>query len=283
MFDTVCVPSGMGDVSWAYSKLKHLGKLKYEVADGWPHRTVPYLELLPEVESASYGPFNFQDIIKMEQLHAMGDSPKLVQLQEYAGSTIFLQPNRHLEMGLPLADWLPELPCDYHYDVNIPERDVTRAIQRLATYKRPITGISAASYRGSEAWKTWGYEDWSTFLKMWKAEVGGTILLLGGFWDDLTDTLSNEGYPSLVGKTTIGCALEIQRMLDWYIGFSSGLGIMRTVFRKPTFMLWPDFQAELSTSWADPADLESGLYMSQLWRAPNLAIKRARLWLRRNG
>ncbi len=278
---TFGVPSGIGDVSWAYSKLVHTGKQIYEVADGWPHRTVPFLELLPGVARTSYGPFNFHDIVAFEQTHGYHPNGEWSSIGEKGFGRTLIEPNRWLEMGHRLEEWLPDLPCDFHYPINVSANDATKAVDRLKHLKRPITGISAASYRGSEAWKTWGYAEWSQFLKAWHAEVGGTILLLGGFWDDLTDTLADDGYDSLVGKTSVGTIVEVLRLLDYYIGFSSGLGVLRTVMHKNALMLWPDFQAELSTSWAPPEMLEQGTYMAQLWRDPELVAKRARLWLRR--
>jgi len=282
METTFGVPSGIGDVSWAYSKLKYLGPQEYHVADGWPHRTVPFLELLPGVSKSSYGPFNFGDIVKFESMHGYHPSPRWADVPKGFGVT-YIEPNRHLEMGRRLEDWLPDLPCDFHYQINIAEEDKIRARNRLDKYPKPWTGISAASYRGSEAWKTWGYEDWSPFLKAWHSEVEGTIFLLGGFWDDLTDTLADDGWVSLVGKTNIGTAISTLDLLDYYIGFSSGLGVLRTVLKKNAFLLWPDFQAELSTSWAPLNMLESRAYTAQLWRPYDLVIKRARNWLREIG
>ena len=54
MIEVVGVPSGIGDVSWLYSKLKHAGPLGYKIADGWPYRTKQFLELLPNVRWAEY-------------------------------------------------------------------------------------------------------------------------------------------------------------------------------------------------------------------------------------
>lgn len=277
-----CLPSGIGDVSWAYSKLKHVGPAHYEVADGWPHRTTPYLEMLDNVESATYGNFNYQDIIKWEAATGIGEHPHWADVQKRGFDTLLLQPNRHLEQGKRIETWMPDLPTDFHYPIHVPEHDIEKAHERMKRFKlRPITAISAASYRGSEAWKTWGYKEWSPFLKAWHAEVGGTILLIGGFWDDLTDTLCDDGYPSIVGKTSVGTIVELLRQFDYYIGFSSGLGVIRTVLKKNAFCLWPDFQKELSDSWAPPDMLESGMYIAQPWRDPELVIKRARAWLRR--
>ena len=52
------VPSGIGDISWIYSKLASLNlPLRIEVAAGNPKRALPYLELLPMVQEAVYGDF----------------------------------------------------------------------------------------------------------------------------------------------------------------------------------------------------------------------------------
>jgi hypothetical protein len=292
---TFGLPSGIGDVSWAYSKLVHLGPQAYQIADGWPHRTVPFMELLPGVidlppdpsgkinKDVHYGQFSFQDIVNFEHLQEIETTPKWADIAKKNLGVTLIQPNRHLEMGRRLEDWCPDLPTDFHYQIDISAEDSIKARNKLVGKPKPWTGISAASYRGSEAWKTWGYGEWSPFLKKYHQEVGGTIFLLGGFWDDLTDTLAADGWTSLVGKTSVGTVIETLRLLDYYIGFSSGLGVIRTVLKKNAFMLWPDFQAELSTSWAPPDMLENGTYVAQLWRPHELVFKRITTWLERIG
>ena len=284
MIEVVGVPSGIGDVSWIYSKLKHVGPLGYKIADGWPYRTKQFLELLPQVKWTEYAPFTYRDIINFEQVQNIGFHPTWKDISNRGFEECLIEANRHLELGKPLKDWMPDLPTDYHYEIRVPQEDEDRAFALLDGLKlpKPIWGISAASYRGSEAWKTWGYAEWSRFLKMFLAEAGGSILLLGGFWDDLTATLADDGYEDIVGKTSIGTAVEILNQIDGYIGFSSGLGVIMTVLNKPTFMLWPDHQVELSTSWADPDMLVCGKYATSLWRDPVLVYKNARRWLKAN-
>lgn len=272
------VPAGIGDVSWAYSKLGGI-EANWIVANGWPNRTSPFLELLPNVVSSTYGDFSYHDILQFEQAAGVGFHPKWADIKGM--EKLYIEPNRHLEEGMRLEEWLPDLPTNFHYDINIPEEDVLRAANKLARFPRPLIGISAASYRGSEAWKTWGYAEWSPYLRWLHGELGGTILLLGGFWDDLTDTLADDGWPSLVGRTSVGTVMEILKRLDYYVGFSSGLGIIRTVLNKNVFMMWPDFQMELSRSWAPPEMLESGVYTAAMWRDVELVEKQTRNWLKR--
>jgi hypothetical protein len=278
------VPSGIGDVSWLYSKLINLPeKFTMTVADGWPHRTAPFLNLLPRVERAEYGPFNYDEIIRQEEYHEFGLSPTWRQVFDRNIENVYIECNRHLESGRRLEDWLPDLPTNFHYPIYIPFEDADRGDMLIRDLPRPIWAISAASYRGSEAWKTWGFEEWKRFLTAWHLHAGGTILLLGGFWDDLTHTLaSNPEYKDIVGKTSVGAMLKVIKEVDGYIGFSSGMGILRTVYKKPVFMLWPDHQVELSTSWAPPEMLENGQYIASLWRDPAEIFQRAKIWHRSN-
>jgi len=282
---TICLPSGIGDISWAYSKLKHLGPCQYEIADGFPARAREYMELLPGVLRAQYGQFSFDSILAFEQTHGWHNQG--VTAREIFGKGFgkyYLEPNRHLEMGRLLADWLPDLATDYHYPIQIPGPFAERAHQKLAPFSRPITLVSCASYRGAEAWKTWKYPEWKTFLSLIKEEMDnqGTIIMVGGFWDDLTAMFEDDGYPCLVGKTHIATMIEMLKLADFYIGFSSGLGVLRTVLNKNSFMLWPDFQVALSTSWADPKDLEEDRYVAVLWREPEEIFKRWRTWFYKN-
>lgn len=279
---TVGLPSGIGDFSWGYSKLMHEGPMNYEVADGWPYRTTPYVDMLTEVNNSRYGIFRYEDILAFEHVQGIKNGSTWKGIKDQGFGKILIEPNRHLEMGKRLEEWLPDLPCNFHYDINIPERSSKQAQEILSDLPRPIIGISAASYRGSEAWKTWGYEEWSPFLQSLSAE-GYTILLLGGYWDDLTYSLAQDGYKDTVGKTSVQTAIALLDQIDYYIGFSSGLGILRTVLRKNAFMMWPTHQELLSTSWAPQEMLESGEYQMSLWLNWEVVIEKVKGWLRING
>ena len=102
---------------------------------------------------------------------------------------------------------------------------------------------------------------------------------MGGRWDDLTDELelhlseySNQVL-NIVGKTTFPEACAVHKLCRFYIGFSSGLGIIRTVMELPTIMLWPSHQQKLSTSWADPEDLYTGRYIASGYTTPGSVYK----------
>lgn len=273
----VTVPSGIGDISWIYSKLCHANKpIWFEVADGWPYRSVPYLKLLPNVAAAKYSDLQY-DAIVINQRAIHGANFTWQQLVDQGVGMMYLEANQHLERGKRLEDWLPDLPTDFHYPIaeaSIRDHQVVNKLLDWDNVPRPVIAVSAASYRGSEAWQTWGYDEWSPFLRRLCEMTGGSILLMGGFWDDLTHALSEDGYPTIVGKTDVAQAIEVLRRVDHYIGFSSGLGMLRTVLNKSAFMLWPAHQEKLQNSWADPVQLYNGSYMHCLWQSPDKVLPR---------
>lgn len=274
------VPSGIGDISWAYSKFCTLAEpFDYLVADGWPYRAKEYMEMLPKVKSVEYGKFEYQDILEFEDHQRASKNPLTSwgAIQSLNGSTVLVQPNLHLERGKPLADWLPDLNTDYHYPMQISADALNEATQLLACAEGAV-GISCASYRGAKAWKTWEYLEWKALCDH-LVRSGFRLVFMGGGWDDLTRVIAAEfeNHTDLVGKTTFEVACAVHKMLPFYIGFSSGLGIIRTVLGLPTMMLWPDHQQPLSTSWADPVDLSSRRYVATPYMEPSLI---ARLFFR---
>lgn len=270
---SVTVPSGIGDASWIYSKLCHLeSPTMWEVADGAPYRTVPYLQLLDKVAGAKYSDVGYSTIVQLAER-----ARTWAEIEVQQKGMLYLEVNQHLEQGKRLEDWLPDLPTDFHYKFKPPtDRDLGIVNKLLAwdSVPRPIVGISAASYRGANAWNTWGYDQWSPFLRSLQARTGGTVVLLGGYWDDLTHSLLQDGHPDFVGKTNISQAIEVLRRLDYYVGFSSGLGILRTVLDRPTYMLWPDHQTELMCSWAPMHMIEDQTYSFGHWEEPREVLAR---------
>lgn len=265
------VPSGIGDISWLVSKLvntKEWPEIELIIADGWPFRADDYLRMIGKVKEDrkdNYGLFCFDDIVAFEA-NAYKDMPKPLNWKSIADSGFgmhFLQPNHFLEMGRPLAEYLPDLPTNYHYPLTIPAITNKPFYGALYDWSNWV-GVSCASYRGAHAWKTWELDSWLEFSNKLLND-GFKICLMGGRWDDLTDALGEEiGSDSclnLVGKTTFGEACAVHKMCKFYVGFSSGLGIIRTVMDLPTMLLWPEHQQPLSFSWVDPEDLDSRKYV----------------------
>lgn|SRR5262245_8534529 len=260
---TIGCPSGIGDFSWLWSKLCNVRDEldKILVADGWPYRTREYVELCGI--NCEYGQFNYQMILLSESVNRCETWDDVVS---NPAETILLEPNTHLELGHRLEDWLPDLPTTFHYPLKTTEEDYAHVQKLLVDVPRPWIGVSCASYRGSEAWRTWSRHEWKELLTRLKA-VGWNPVLLGGFWDDLTFNVARElSLPDLVGKTNTGECIALLDLLDSYIGFSSGLNVIRTVLNQPAFALWPDHQEKLATSWVPPHMLHTRRYNWSLYK-----------------
>lgn len=291
------LPSGAGDTSWAWSKLYAVrNEIKLiEVADGHPRRTVPYVELWTPRDEMSeeripavYGQFEYRTILTFEEMNGLsymqGDDVTWEKVKLLGYERILLQPNHHLEDARPLADWMPDLPTHYHYPLYTTEAEAKKAewILRNVPKDQPTIGISCASYKGAEAWRTWKAPEWVDMIRRIRA-TGWHPILLGGWWDELTNDVfydltenhgmkENEDISCIVGKSSMGEAVEILKRLDSYLGYSSGLNVIRTVLNRPAMAFWPDFegfsQQKLMCSWAPPhmQEWETGRYVARLWR-----------------
>jgi hypothetical protein len=292
---TLVVPSGIGEFQWAWTKYANAGE-RFAILglDGAPRRLHQFAELHPAVEVFAYSNWDYSTIRRWMQEHGLQRWSDVTSQFEL-GSLCMLACNPHLESGAALADWLPDLPTTYRYPLATTDEHRRQADQVLAGAEPGdfLLGISCASYRGADAWRTWGAEQWTEFLHLIAQEVPNVrFALLGGAWDDLTSAVYNpesslrwvvdrRGLPP-VGTTHFGGAVEILKRLDGYVGFSSGLGhVAAHCCGTPVFMLWPEHEQALSTSWVDPELLENGFYVPSSWVEPKEVYKRAKLWLRR--
>lgn len=286
-------PSGIGDWSWTFSALYSVRDQieAWGIVAGWPFRSKEYVQLAhPEVACEYDENFRYDMILAFEQVNGIShrQEPTWKKISALPHEPILLECNKHLEAGKPLATWLPDLPTEYHYPLNISVKDRESAAKKLLRCLAehpmkdgPTVGISCASYRGAEAWKTWKAEEWVDCLKR-MMQMGWRPVLMGGNWDDLTYSVACElDLPDLVGKTSVPEMVEVLRLLDSYVGYSSGMNVIRTVLDEPAFAFWPDFQNELRDSWAPPEMLESRRYVSHLWRPVELVWPVVRAFLRR--
>lgn len=305
--------------SWIWSKLVGVKDeiLGVAIVDGAPRRTVPYVKACG-VEDADYdidrkdpdGNFvpamigtQYPKILAIEATLGIDflSRPTWEKVKRVAGrpdATIPLEANKHLEAGWPLADWLPDLPTNYHYPlyVSAEERKSARAKTQGAIEgdrfcpphpmkEGPIVGISCASYKGAEAWQTWGKEEWIPFLRLIMS-MGWRPLLIGGNWDDLTTTIACDmDLPFTVGRTSVAEMIEQMNHLDAYLGYSSGMNVIRTVLNRPAMALWPANdrcdQSLLMWSWAPPHMIEAGRYQALTWRRVEDVWPVAKAFLRR--
>lgn len=279
------VPSGIGDISWLYSKLLNIPEvskgsavLSFHIADGWPYRALPYVNMLPCTAYNDYGNHEYKDIIEVERVQKI-DHNKLTwqELKDRGYGAYFIQNNEFLERGTPLAKWCPDLLTTYHYPLIRDEAAEKKAQELLtpATKTRPLFGVFGSSKRGVKLWKGWLAPEWLEFIKMVKRDFDPHFVLMGAQWDhEIMDEIVVEldkekiEYTNITGRTMLAAAVEVLKLLNYFMCFSSGLNVLSTVVGTPCCAMWPDFQHALRYAWAPPDMIQEGSYKAFVWCEP---------------
>jgi ADP-heptose:LPS heptosyltransferase len=267
---TFLVPSGIGDISWLYAKLSSLPyTFDLVVALDGPQRSLPYLELLPRVEHASYGTHHYKDLLGASL------EPRTDMLALEPG-TYKLSFNKFLEDGGKLADFFPSLPTSYHYSFK-PELDSLSTPPYYKEGRSQLIGIYPSKYQ-TIGWKFWEVSEWRSLMKMVETELGEChFVILGAEFDvRLGDDIAR-GLPnatSLVGKTSIGQAINLIKQMDYFFAYPSGLGILADVVDTPAMMFIPQdtWAIGLVDSYADPDNIKSGRHINRVFCTPKEAF-----------
>jgi hypothetical protein len=267
-----CVPPGIGDFSWLYSKIRHLRELTgREVLiyspEETPRRVNDLVPLLPDVR---WGGF-LHDRQGWDVTHQAlpGDWPG-------EGFGLFLDKpvrnlsaNLWLELGRPLAEFMPKLPTDYHYPLNIPIEDEERAEDLIGEHDGPLVAVYCSN-RDKEQfaeWALWNAKQWADFCQqVSKLLPGASFAVLGASYDrdkseEVIELLKRRklNVVPVLGER-LGVALSVLKRSAIGFFFPSGLGIMMHVLGRPGAMLLPGFLAGLTDSWLDPKDAKTGKF-----------------------
>lgn len=283
----LCAPSGIGDISWVYSKIRHLpamiGKQVLLSVSGRdkPNRGGDFIQLLPDVRWGGY-----LDDRESWQVISQCWPPDWM---DHWGVGCFhhdfpqnISPNIFLEMGGKLKDWMPKLPTDYHYAINTDEYRA-EADKLLDMQKAPFICVYVSN-RSKETQKTggwflWDSTEWVDFLVcILNTEIAknATLVMLGAEYDTDKTMEVAEGLfkraavvPVVVLGKPLGLALEVMRRCHYGFWYPSGLGILGNVLRVSGVMLLPWILKGLEEAYADPVDI--GLQKYRAWADPSPA------------
>lgn len=259
------MPSGIGDISWLYSKLVSLGQpMHISVTPGHPQRAVPYLELLPGVTRSDYKGLPTSDVLER------GHHPDMTvpQLLERAGAgPMPIQLNTHLEHGRRIETYMPELPVQHHYKIRIPQADTDTARELVAPWKRFVT-FYCANARTASIWKGWTPADWAEMAALLvPAYQFDGVVLIGADWDisladEIVPKIQAAGVPlkNLTGKLSMGASLQVVRDGRYLVAFPSGIPILAAVMRCPVMMFYPKHLEPMQAAFADPEMIVEGTY-----------------------
>lgn len=268
---TFHVPSGLGDISWCYSKVSELSKhrnIGFHICGDQPRRSLPYVEILPRITNLGYSNLSYAIHIEPNLLQ-----PGNTNLAALKDGTYYLGLNPWLEAGHPLAKAFPAQATDYHYPMHLPEPSSLPAVNMLRSIPQKKIGFYCSSNRHRLELGMWVVSQWVDFLKKIKAKYPDCVFVaIGAPYDDKTaqvaDVLSRDCVVHKFVNQPPWQTFRIMETLNYFFAFPSGLGIMADVLRVPCMMwFWgnlPDWRARMGglfNAYADPATLASGFHI----------------------
>jgi len=283
------VPPGIGDISWVYSKVKALAKQRpvaFSICNDLPHRSKPFVDLLPHIENLGYE----EDLPYWKAFEEV--LPSDTKLSELDSGRYVLSLNTHLESGKPLSEAYPDQPTDYHYGPSMPTLSSGSRIKTILGDERQMVGVYCSSYQHREDILFWKVKEWVQFLMGVRMHLPtARFVIIGAPYDDRTQ----EVYTALqaMGEDPvafldqpIGFTFRVIQRLDYFFAFPSGLGILADVLDTPCMMwFWgnlPNWErvSGLFDSYADPEHVSStsGFHLMAPYATPYESLQ---LWLKR--
>jgi hypothetical protein len=273
------VHPGIGDLSWVISKLSTTGRM-FDLVIAEDHKTrrsMPLVDMVPCINSAVYGGHEVYG-----PLSKCGNATFADYLEaERAGVDLYMTANNWLENGKRLEGFLPDLATDFHYTLNIPDKDRQWAVDQVSQSPRAF-GIYTSAQGGIDTWRAWSVREWAEFVYQVYCEFPDTVFyLLGARWDmDMRLPMLHAlddlrvSYVDFIGRTSLPRAVALLHCLDYFAGFASGLTILADVVNRPVCMLYPDHLTKLMHSWPDPANLANGIHQAVVWDRPLLVFNK---------
>lgn len=271
---TVGVCAGIGDNIWLIQKLRHTGeKFAICMTDDEPKRGKQIFDLVPEVTGYfEYGRF---DAFKVLQNNIQDRIPAW---KDICYPSFYLSINHHLEIGRRIEEFLPDLPVSFRIDWKTSEFEKMLATKSLPQ-QGPLIGLYGSSYSSIRSWGFWKAPEWTELaVRIREFMPSARFVVIGATFDtdlanDLILSLQRLGIPvtSIVGMP-LGTVVEVMKKLSYFFSFPSGLAMLATTVGAPVLMFYPKHLELMIDAWADPEDIESGLYKGLLFCEPAKAI-----------
>lgn len=279
---TIKIPAGIGDTLWLFQKLVSTNKrFDFVIANDIPQRTLPLLKLLPSlVKTVKYAPpkpnidaFDSGDALRQNITIKHKNWAEIEDKNE-----VFLACNHHLENGKKLATFLPDLPLNYKIPFDF-SAHANKAIEFLCQNTSPLDfliGIYTSAYSNQRNWNAWDSDQNLEFIETIyrNRKMPVKFIIIGADFDmdlssDLIQKLEKRKIPHVacIGKP-LGEVCVILQLLDYFIGFPSGLSILNTLLEKPTYMWYPTHLEKMQYTWASQEMIETKKYKATQLQSP---------------
>ena len=241
------LPNGIGDTMWALTKIRSVAAANGRPADAVEitlagnsgrevdRRSVPFLKRFPFVKDV-----RVSDISILEDKESPTDARGRYRYRPDGplGNYHVLAPNKALEEGRRLEDWLPEYPTDWgvidEFDWSGTERGwrIAKAIEPFAAvYLGPEAGHCDEGHNRGWLWEP---KHWIELCRALKEEHGLNVAVVGAEYDRsfyeryVKEGLEKEGqrWVDLIGRLEIGETFRLLRESRLMVSYQCGLAIV---------------------------------------------------------
>jgi len=261
-YKTFVVPPGIGDSAWVYMKLCNLdydfnieiSSPKNEVGNNIMRRAGGLMEILPKVKSYKYLDF------------AVWHDDDTLPL---SSDKMWIQANLHLESGKRIESFLPSIPTNLHFDINLP---------KCEKYGKII--LYTASLRANMNWRGWLPEDWDNIIGyLIGMGLQDDIVMVGAEWDRDYLWYCHQSYPDIeymIGEP-LESVLAVVNQAKLLVGFPSGIPIMSIIMGTPTVMFYPKHLEKMMYTFHDK-DTEHKYYCA-VYGTDKASVTMVKKWI----
>ncbi len=295
--------TGIGDIAWSLMKIQAIRDVQ---APGEPIDVTLVGGQSNKIDSRAIDfvrRFRFINSVDMKaySLHAYGPLVHPDGTYNYIEDGMYefegekycvLVPNRALEQGIRLEDWLPHYPIRWDifrdFQIEVIERIHAAEVHEhigdfCVFYPGPLAGNTVEGHNRGPIWKP---EDWLDLGYQIHREFGLHILVVGASYDQpyfdkylaMSPRSSQSSYwTSVIGKTNLGELWALTDRAKFVISYQAGVGIISTYRETPTAIFWRPhgssisgqhyltFDERMASGWVPPNILAAGTHLPLIY------------------
>lgn len=271
---TIQTCPGLGDSVWLLQKLINTKeKFNFQLSNAQPQRGKQLFDMLPQIANAcEYVPgLKYKNIIDASAPY------QGVKFKDIKVNSFTLQANQHLEAGKRIEDFLPDLEMTY----KLPYVTTDSGFDASAlTGSSKYIGIYGSAYSTARQWNGWDDGTWFEFIQlMHLQDQDACFVVIGASWDiDLGSKLikrlqlANIPHYNTIGRS-MTYVVELLKVLDYFVGFPSGLSIINESLHKKTFMFYPEDLRLMINAWPEESRIGSYDYIGRVFCSPKETFK----------